>query len=66
MFLRKGNPGTSLVSSGLESALQRRGWRFDPGWGTKIPHASELLSLCVLQVLSTRAAARTQDSKTNK
>ena len=32
-------------SGGWESALQCRGHRFNPGWGTKISHATEQLSL---------------------
>ena len=36
---------TIWATSGLESALKCRGYRFDP-WSGKISHASEQLSLC--------------------
>ena len=43
--------GLPWWSSGLESACQWRGYRFDP-WSRKIPHAAGHLSLCVSQLLS--------------
>ena len=45
-------PGTSLVVQWLRLCLPMQGRRFNPGWGTKIPHAAGQLSLCTLEPVS--------------